>query len=127
MPRVTGIGGVFFKAKDPKALKAWYRDRLGIEPDPDGYVSFPWREKEDPERTGYTVWEPFPQDTKYFDPSRAPFMVNYRVDDLAGLLAALRAAGVEVEDRIEELEYGKFAWIADPEGNRLELWEPAGE
>lgn len=127
MPRITGIGGIFFKSRDPRALKTWYRDHLGIEPDDDGYVSFRWREAGDPERSGYTVWEPFPHDTKYFDPGRAPFMVNYRVDDLAGLLADLREAGVEVDDRIEELPYGKFAWITDPEGNRLELWEPAQE
>jgi predicted enzyme related to lactoylglutathione lyase len=127
MPRVTGIGGIFFKSRDPKTLKSWYREHLGIEPDADGYVSFRWRENENPERKGYTVWEPFPQDTKYFDPSPAPFMVNYRVDDLRGLLARLREAGVEVSDKVEELEYGKFGWITDPEGNRLELWEPAGD
>jgi predicted enzyme related to lactoylglutathione lyase len=124
MKRVTGIGGVFFKAKDPENLKAWYRDHLGIMPDADGYVSFPWREAEEPQRRGYTVWTPFSSSTRYFDPSKASFMINYRVENLDGLLEELRRAGIEVDPRVEEYEYGRFGWVMDPEGNRIELWEP---
>ena len=124
MKRVTGIGGVFFKTEDPEKLKAWYQKHLGIIPDSDGYISFQWREKDDAERVGYTAWSPFAHDTKYFDPSTKPFMINYRVADLHGLLEELRAEGVPVDDNVEEHEYGKFGWIMDPEGNRVELWEP---
>ena len=125
MKRVTGIGGIFFKSHNPQQLKEWYREHLSIEPDPDGYVSFPWREKEDPERIGYTVWEPFKEDTQYFEPSRKPYMINFRVADLHELLDQLRQEGVQVDDRIEEEEYGRFGWIMDPEGNPIELWEPS--
>jgi len=124
MERVTGIGGIFFKAKEPQKLKAWYQDHLGIISGDDSPAIFHWREKDDPDRLGFTVWNPFPHDTKYFDPSPAPFMINYRVANLDRLLEQLRAEGVQVEDRIEEYEYGRFAWITDPEGNRIELWEP---
>lgn len=122
--RVTGIGGVFFKARDPAALKAWYHDHLGIVPTDWAGTVFLWREMDDPARTGSTVWSPFPHDTAYFNPSAAPFMINYRVADLDRLLEALRREGVQVDDRIEQHEYGRFAWIMDPEGNRIELWEP---
>src|SRR5437764_9140120 len=122
MERVTGIGGIFFKADDPKKLQARYQERLGIMPDKDGYVSFHWRESNNPERIGYTVWSPFPRDTKYFDPSPSPFMVNYRVENLDRMLEQLRKAGAKVEDRIEEYEYGRFGWVMDPEGNCIELW-----
>jgi predicted enzyme related to lactoylglutathione lyase len=124
MKRVTGIGGVFFKSQDPKQLKGWYQEHLGITPDEQGYIQFQWRERDDPERVGCTVWEAFPQDTKYFDPSAKPFMVNFRVANLAELLDQLRKEGVQVDDKVEEYEYGKFGWIMDPEGNRIELWEP---
>ena len=124
MKRVTGIGGVFFKSQDPKQLKGWYQEHLGITPDKDGYIQFEWREKDDPERVGLTVWEAFPHDTKYFDPSAKPFMVNFRVANLHALLDLLRKEGVQVDDKVEEYEYGKFGWIMDPEGNRIELWEP---
>lgn len=125
-PRVTGIGGVFFKSADPAALKAWYRDRLGVTPSPDGYVGFEWLDAADPSRRGYTVWEVFPSTTEYFDPSASPFMVNFRVNDLDGMLAQLRAAGCRVDDRIEEMDgIGRFGWVMDPDGNRVELWEPA--
>ena len=124
MKRVTGIGGVFFKTQDPEKLKRWYQQHLGIIPDSDGYVSFRWREKDDPERVGYTAWSPFAQDTRYFDPSTKPFMINYRVADLHRLLEQLREEGVQVDDHVEESEYGRFGWIMDPEGNRVELWEP---
>ena len=124
MKRVTGIGGIFFKSSDPAGLKAWYDKHLGISPSADGYVAFQWRNADDPESTGSTIWEAFPEATTYFDPTTAPFMINYRVDDLDGLLAALRAEGVSVDDKLEEADYGRFAWITDPEGRRIELWEP---
>ncbi len=126
MKKVTGIGGVFFKAKEPVKLKSWYRDHLGIIPNPDGYVSFQWRDNDAPDRVGLTVWEVFPADTDYFEPSSKPFMINFRVENLDALLAELRAAGVQVDDRLEEYDYGRFGWILDPEGNRVELWEPPG-
>jgi predicted enzyme related to lactoylglutathione lyase len=124
MERVTGLGGVFFKAKDPRALTEWYRTHLGVPVDGDGYVVFRWREEAEPQRIGRTVWSAFSQDTRYFEPSAAPFMINYRVRDLDALLAALRREGIEVDPKVEEGEYGRFAWIMDPEGNRIELWEP---
>ena len=124
MRRVTGIGGVFFKAKNPKEMGEWYAKHLGIVPQ-EGAAVFRWRELDDPDSVGYTVWSAFDKDTKYFDPSKSPFMINYRVDDLDALLEQLRAEGVEVDDKVEEYEYGRFAWIMDPEGNRIELWEPS--
>jgi predicted enzyme related to lactoylglutathione lyase len=123
MEKVTGIGGVFFKAEDQQKLFDWYRDKLGIEIT-HGFSNFEWREKDDPETIGSTVWTPFKADTKYFEPSKKPFMINYRVRDLAKMLAQLRAAGCEVDPKIEDSEYGKFGWVMDPEGNRIELWEP---
>jgi catechol 2,3-dioxygenase-like lactoylglutathione lyase family enzyme len=123
--RVTGIGGVFFKAKDPKALSAWYRDTLGIQLQGGaGFALFEWREREDSERLGHTVWSLFPSTTKYFAPSEAAFMVNYRVRDLDRMLAQLRALGVRIEPKVIEDFNGRFAWIVDPEGNKIELWEP---
>lgn len=128
MKRVTGIGGIFFKAKDPKALSAWYKEHLGIDVQAWGGAAFRWSGPDNPGGTGTTVWNPFAADTTYFAPSSASFMINYRVEDLHALLAALRAEGVHVEDKIEESEYGKFAWVIDPEGNKLELWQaPAGQ
>ena len=123
MKRVTGIGGIFFKANDPTSLKQWYSDHLGIDAGEYG-ATFEWRDKDDPSQEGQTAWSPFPHDTKYFDPSKSSFMINYRVADLDGLLNTLRAAGVTVDDRVENYDYGRFAWISDPEGNRIELWEP---
>lgn len=123
MKRVTGIGGVFFKAKDPKALAAWYREHLGMQVEDWGGVAFRWAD--DPQNeSGTTIWSPFKGDTDYFAPSAAPFMVNFRVADLHALLAALRAEGCAVQDKVDESEYGKFGWVLDPEGNKLELWEP---
>ena len=119
MEHVLGIGGVFFKARDPKALAAWYREHLGV-----------------PAEAGQThgvftaaagdraVWAVFPADTTYFGPSPASLMVNFRVRNLDAMLAQLRAAGAQVEERVEEYDYGRFGWAADPEGNRFELWEP---
>ena len=124
MKRVIGIGGVFIKAKDPETLRTWYQKHLGLEPDAYGGVVFHCPESEPERQTAQTVWSLFPSDTKYFDPSSAPFMINYRVENLDELLKLLRSEGVEVEDRLEEFDYGRFAWIMDPEGNRIELWEP---
>jgi catechol 2,3-dioxygenase-like lactoylglutathione lyase family enzyme len=122
MERVTGLGGVFLKADDPERMYGWYEKHLGLARE-EGVVLFHWRQAADPEKPGMTVWSLFPRDSKYFDPSRASFMINFRVADLDGLLAALRAEGVTVDKR-EDSEYGRFAWIIDPEGNRVELWEP---
>lgn len=122
MGRVTGLGGVFFKAQDPERLYGWYEQHLGLRRE-NGAVFFRWRDKE-LDQPGTTVWSLFPQDTKYFEPSAASLMLNYRVDHIDELLAALRAAGVPVDERREDSEYGRFAWITDPEGNRIELWEP---
>jgi len=124
MKRVTGIGGVFFKTQDASVLKKWYSERLGIELDEWGGITFAWREKDAPERIGQTVFGPFEKDTDYFEPSEKPFMFNFRVADLHGLLGALRNEGVHVIDKVEEYPYGKFGWIMDPEGNKIELWEP---
>ena len=124
MKRVTGIGGIFFKSQDPDRLRSWYQEHLGMEPDSYGGVSFKWHEAEHPDRTGQTVWSLFPADTKYFNPSSAPFMINYRVENLDRVLTELRNEGVTVDDRVEEDEFGRFGWIMDPEGNRIELWEP---
>ena len=119
MKRVTGIGGAFFKAKDPKALAAWYEKHLGIPFNGNVYASFL------SEKVGETaVFSMFPEDTEYYAPSTKPFMFNLRVDDLHALLKVLKEEGVEVIDKTEEFSYGKFGWIIDPEGNKLELWEP---
>jgi predicted enzyme related to lactoylglutathione lyase len=120
--KVTGIGGVFFKARDPERMSAWYRDQLGICAE-DGHADFVWREHDRPDEIGLTVWSVFPADTDYFGPARPAFMINYRVANLERMLAQLRRNGVTVE-KVEEYDYGRFAWITDPEGNRIELWEP---
>jgi predicted enzyme related to lactoylglutathione lyase len=124
MRRVTGIGGIFFKAKDPVALGDWYRKHLGLEIQSWGGVAFPWHRPEAPEPHGSTMWTLFPATTEYFSPSQAPFMINYRVADLEALLETLRAEGCNVDAKTENSEHGKFGWVVDPEGNRLELWEP---
>jgi len=126
MKRVTGIGGIFFKAKDPAALGAWYRDRLGLDVTDWNGAIFHWGgEGSEP---GMTIWSPFAADTTYMAPSTASFMINFRVADLDALLAALKAEGCEVVDRTDISEQGKFGWVIDPEGNKVELWEPpAGE
>lgn len=125
--RATGIGGVFFKARDHEGLRAWYRDHLGIELASYGGADFTWRHVNAPERVGHTAWSVFEESSTYFDPSPSRFMINYRVDDLAALLAKLRAAGVKVDDKVDDYEFGRFGWAMDPEGNRIELWEPRGE
>ena len=120
MARVTGVGGVFFRSKDPETLYGWYERHLGIRREPDGSVLFRWGE------SGETVWAIFPQDTEYFGLSGQSFMINFRVDDLDTLLVSLESEGVEILPNRETLPYGKFAWIIDPDGNRVELWEPPG-
>lgn len=123
MQRVTGIGGVFFKADDPEKMYEWYEKHLGIKRE-EGYVAFHWRDDKKPDEKGLTAWSIFRTTSNYFDPSRATFMINYRVDDLDALLEALRAEGVEIHPKREDYDYGRFAWITDPEGNKIELWEP---
>jgi predicted enzyme related to lactoylglutathione lyase len=128
MTRVTGIGGIFFTAQDPKAMQAWYREHLGIDVQPWGGAAFRWTDGDDQPVAGTTAWCIFPAGGQSFAPSAAPFMVNYRVADLAALLQALRDEGCTVLDKVDESEYGKFGWVIDPEGNKVELWEPpAGE
>ena len=122
MKRVTGIGGIFFKSADPKALGNWYRDHLGLDVTDWGGALFHWGgEGSEP---GTTVWSPFAQDTRYMQPGTASFMVNYRVEDLDALLAVLKDEGCNVVDSTETSEQGKFGWVIDPEGNKIELWEP---
>jgi len=121
--RVTGIGGIFFRARDSKALAAWYAEHLGIQLEDWGGARLLWSD-EVPVGTGATAWNPFPADTEYFGPSGQAYMINYRVDDLDGLLAQLAASGIAANPQREDYSYGRFAWITDPEGNRLELWQP---
>lgn len=122
MKRVTGIGGIFISAKDPKALCAWYKTHLGIDVQEWGGTSFRWVDDAGVPIAGTTVWSV--GDGSYFAPSKATFMVNYRVEDLHGLLSLLRTEGCQVLDKVEESEFGKFGWVMDPEGNKVELWEP---
>ena len=122
MKRVTGIGGLFFKSSDPKALVGWYREHLGLDVTEWGGVVFQWGGADSP--PGMTLWSPFAQDTTYMAPSTSSFMVNFRVDDLDALLAALRHEGCNVVDKMETSEQGKFGWVIDPEGNKVELWQP---
>ena len=126
MKRVTGLGGVFFKCEDPVKIKTWYREHLGIESDQHGGM-FEWRDSNAPDKKCYTAWSPFSMKSNYFAPSEKPFMFNYRVDNLRALLDVLRSEGVETVGEIEEYNYGKFGWILDPEGNKIELWEPVDE
>ncbi len=122
MARVTGVGGVFLRSEDPKRLTAWYAEHLGVVVSPWG-VSFQWSD-EVPKGTGMTAWSAFPADTKYFGDEPRETMINYRVDDLEALLAKLAEAGVWIDLKRENSDYGRFAWIKDCDGNRLELWEP---
>lgn len=125
MKRVTGIGGVFFKSDDPEKLYRWYEKHLGVMREPNGQgVAFHWRDADDSEKKGFTAWSIFPRESKYFDPSPAGHMINYRVEDLDALLEVLKEEGVEIDPHREDYDYGRFAWITDPEGNRIELWEP---
>ena len=123
LKRVTGIGGIFFKCKDPNVLKEWYSRHLGLNTDKYGAV-FEYFQGADSTKKGFLQWSPFKESTKYFEPSAKPFMINYRVHDLERLVVELKKEGFNVTDTIEKYEYGKFVHIMDPEGNKLELWEP---
>ena len=123
MKRVTGIGGIFFKAKDAPALRAWYKRHLGIDVQAWGGAAFPLIQDGKP-IAGKTAWLVASEKSDQFAPSTAPFMVNYTVADLHGLVKALKEEGCNVLEKIDESEYGKFAWVVDPEGNKVELWEP---
>lgn len=122
MARAVGIGGIFLKAQDPKALSAWYVQHLGLPRSEHGAIVF-----EGPSAAGPTVFSHFAANTQYFGGGAQQAMVNLRVDDLDGLLEQLAAAGATIDPKREDYPYGRFAWIVDPEGNRVELWEPAGE
>lgn len=123
MKRVTGIGGIFFKCKDPKKMNEWYKTHLGLNTSPYG-AKVEWQQDTDSSKKGYTLWTPFPDNTKYFGPSSQEFMINFRVADLVALVAELKKEGVTVLDEIEASDYGKFVHIQDVEGNKVELWEP---
>ena len=124
MRRVTGIGGIFMSARDPKALCAWYKEHLGIDVQPWGGAAFMWTDFEFNLFKGTTAWSIGLADGKHFAPSTSTFMVNYRVEDLAALLKALRAEGCNVLEKTDDSEFGKFGWVMDPEGNKVELWQP---
>jgi predicted enzyme related to lactoylglutathione lyase len=125
MKRVTGLGGIFFKAEDPNKIKEWYKTHLGLPVDEYG-ASFRWFEldNKDAKVPAHTAWSPFKTDTKYFSPSEKSYMFNYRVENLVELMKLLKQEGVQIIGEIEEYPYGKFGWIMDPEGNKIELWEP---
>jgi predicted enzyme related to lactoylglutathione lyase len=126
--RVTGIGGIFFKSGDPDKLKKWYGQHLGLPIDEYG-ASFRWIDPQHPDAKEHalTGWSPMKDNTVYFHPSEKPFMFNYRVENLVELLEVLKTEGVQVVGTVEEFPYGKFGWIMDPEGNKIELWEPKDE
>lgn len=126
MAKVTGIGGIFFKSKNPSLVRGWYEKHLGLNNEDYG-TSFIWRDAMNPDQVGYTVWTPLENDTNYFQPSTREYMINFRVENLESLLDELRENGVEITKEIEEQPYGKFAHILDPEGNAIELWEPNDE
>jgi catechol 2,3-dioxygenase-like lactoylglutathione lyase family enzyme len=121
--RILGIGGVFFKAANQAQMKDWYARHLGLADTGHGAM-LPWREKDNPDNQHMTVWSIFPGDTKYFEPSQASFMLNYIVDDLDALLARLAKEGVRIDPKRQDESYGRFAWIYDPDGNKIELWQP---
>lgn len=121
--KVTGIGGIFFKCKDPKKMREWYKTNLGLQTNQYGTV-FEWRQAIDSTKKGYSQWSPFSEKTKYFEPSTKDFMINYRVADMDKLMAQLNKDGVTITDSVQSVEYGKFVHIMDIEGNKIELWEP---
>jgi predicted enzyme related to lactoylglutathione lyase len=123
LKRVTGIGGIFFKSKDPKKMREWYKVHLGLNTNQYGTV-FEWRHATDSSQKGFSQWSPFKETTKYFEPSTKEFMINYRVADLEKLVAVLKLEGVTVVDTIQSYDYGKFVHIMDEEQNKIELWEP---
>lgn len=122
--RVTGLGGIFFKASDQKKVGAWYKKHLGLPVEDWGGMSFQWRDAKRPAKKGATIWSPFAADTDYFKPSEKPFMLNFRVANLKLVLAQLKKEKVWVDPKTDESEFGKFGWIMDCDGNRVELWEP---
>jgi predicted enzyme related to lactoylglutathione lyase len=124
MKRVTGIGGIFFKAKDASALQAWYKTHLGIDVQAWGGAAFNWTDSAGEPVAGTTAWSIFSATGDGFAPSTSSFMVNYRVHDLLALIKALREEGCNVLDKVDDSEYGKFGWVIDPEGNKVELWQP---
>lgn len=124
--RILGIGGIFFKSADPAKLSGWYAENLRLGETPGQPVMLPWRRHDEPDREQLTVWSLFPDSTDYFAPSSAPFMINYIVDDLDAFLARLEGRGVEIDPKREDYDYGRFAWIFDADGNKIELWEPTG-
>lgn len=126
MKKVTGIGGIFFKTKNPEQMKEWYNKNLGLVTNEYGSV-FEFRKSDTPDKKAYSVWSPFKEDTDYFEPSEKEFMINYRVENIEKLVAELREAGVTICDEIETYEYGKFVHILDPDNNKIELWEPVDE
>lgn len=124
MKRVTGIGGIFFQARDPATLRAWYKQHLGIDVQAWGGTAFTWTDEAGNPTAGTTVWSIGAADSNHFAPSTSSFMINYRVDDLHALLKALREEGCNVLEKTDDSEFGKFGWVMDPEGNKVELWEP---
>lgn len=124
MKRVTGIGGIFFMSSNAAALREWYRRHLGIAVEAWGGTAFRWASDDNPGGAGTTIWSVHDDSSAYFAPSTARFMINYRVDDLHALLAVLRAEGCDVDPKVEESDFGKFGWVMDPDGNRVELWQP---
>ena len=126
MKRVTGIGGIFFKSKDPKSTKEWYAKHLGFNTDEWG-AAFITKKVEDPSKNAYLQWSPFSSQTDYFEPSQKEFMINYRVENIEKLVTLLKDEGVTICDEITSYDYGKFVHIMDPEGNKIELWEPVDE
>ncbi|QKX04912.1 VOC family protein [Aquimarina sp. TRL1] len=122
-PKVTGIGGIFFRSENPKKIREWYGEHLGLAVNNYG-SSFEFRNANHPENINYLQWSPFDKKTEYFNPSKKEFMINYRVQNIEGLVVKLKEKGVTIVDEIEEFEYGKFVHIMDPEGNKIELWEP---
>ena len=126
MKKVTSIGGIFFKCRNPAAIREWYSKHLGLNTDQYG-TSFEWREAEDSSRKGFTQWGPFNQNTKYFEPSQKEFMINYRVENLVLLVEQLKKEGITIVDELQSFEYGKFVHILDIENNKVELWEPNDE
>lgn len=125
MKRVTAIGGIFFKCKEPEQINEWYKTHLGLETSSYG-TKFDWKEV-DSDKKGYTLWSPFKESTQYFEPSTKEFMINYHVENIEALVEELKKEGVTVLDEVVTYEYGKFVHILDPEGNKIELFEPAGE
>jgi catechol 2,3-dioxygenase-like lactoylglutathione lyase family enzyme len=121
--RILGIGGVFFKSANRDQTREWYAKHLGLADKGEG-VMLPWRERDDPQKEHATVWSIFPSTTKYFDPSPAPFMINYIVDDMDALLDRLKQEGVKIDPKRMDESYGRFAWIYDSDGNKIELWQP---